>query len=289
MRKDLDRMSVDATLPQSGSEKTSTGRSADRMASEPPESGVLRLWSGVVACCGSHARSTGPDIRAVAKNTLLFAAAEQPNELYILLEGAVARFGIDPSGNEITLRVHEAGEAIGLPEVLSGQAYAAGARAAVPVRLLCLPAPVLRDALARAPACVSTLVTELTREGASLLEQLAELSLRSAPQRLGRYLLGLTEGSDARTVSLPHDKHLIAAALGMSAETLSRCFATLKKHGLEARGSRVSIADEQRLRDFCSGKTMQRDATAGSRRVLNAPSAPEPSCCETSIASHLRE
>jgi CRP-like cAMP-binding protein len=237
-------------------EQAGTGRTRSNAARRPAERRLVQVWSAILDPGGRAGAAR--DIRELAKNKLLFASGERPRELYVLLDGTVARVGIDSSGRETTIRLHEAGDAIGLAEMLAGGTYMTGARAIVAARVLCVPAAALRRTLAPLADTSSMVIAQLVSECRSELEQLADLTLRSAPQRLGRYLLRLSRAAANRDVSLPHDKHVIAASLGMSAETLSRCVATLREHGVDAHGSIIHITDEQRLNNFAEPQVLHR-------------------------------
>ena len=89
-------------------------------------------------------------------------------------------------------------------------------------------------------------------EFGALVRQVCDLKLRTTAQRLGCYLLALTDETAANTVSLrlPFDKRLLAARLGCRQENLSRAFAALRRLGVETHGARVILHDIASLRDY---------------------------------------
>ena len=88
-----------------------------------------------------------------------------------------------------------------------------------------------------------------------LISQVETLKARSGVQRVAEFLLELAEDEagrgEGRRVTLPYNKALIAARLGMQPETLSRAFARLREHGVTIDSSTARIADLGALQDLC--------------------------------------
>jgi CRP/FNR family transcriptional activator FtrB len=85
-----------------------------------------------------------------------------------------------------------------------------------------------------------------------MMHQVVSLKGRIAAQRLGTYLLSQVQEPIAATAEfrLPVSKGLLASWLGCRAENLSRAFLKLRAYGVETHGSRVSLHDVARLRDY---------------------------------------
>lgn len=86
----------------------------------------------------------------------------------------------------------------------------------------------------------------------SLLElQLEHASTMNAPQRLGCFILRLTNNTKTSfKITLPYDKNLIAAYLGMKGETFSRALSELKPLGVSVKGKTLLINDIHKLINF---------------------------------------
>jgi len=70
------------------------------------------------------------------------------------------------------------------------------------------------------------------------------MKLLSADQRVAEFLLGICgEKTGAVTLSLPHEKSLIAKRLGMKPATFSRAIARIRDLGIEMAGNHASISD----------------------------------------------
>jgi CRP/FNR family transcriptional activator FtrB len=86
-----------------------------------------------------------------------------------------------------------------------------------------------------------------------LIHQITELKLKTTAQRLGGFLLSLTDIASGQVeVQFPYDKKLVAEKLGMKPESLSRALMKLRKIGVSSvSDSSALIADIARLRAFC--------------------------------------
>ena len=77
----------------------------------------------------------------------------------------------------------------------------------------------------------------------------------SATERLSAMLLALApRQSGSATVTLPGGRRLIAGRLGVTPQSLSRAFATLRPLGVSGHGRQIAIADLERLRDLSGAK-----------------------------------
>ena len=85
-----------------------------------------------------------------------------------------------------------------------------------------------------------------------LVEQIEQIKVRSAPRRIGEFLIGLAAGQENGrcTLNLPYEKALIANRLGMQPESFSRALKRLKPLGVKVHGDDVTIADLEALAAF---------------------------------------
>ena len=85
-----------------------------------------------------------------------------------------------------------------------------------------------------------------------LVQQVEQLQIQSAPQRVGSFLLKLCPpGEGNASFKLPLEKSLVAKRLGIQPETFSRALAKLRPIGVEVHGSVVSSESVDALREFC--------------------------------------
>ena len=139
-----------------------------------------------------------------------------------------------------------------LATVLTRLPYMMTAQTVTPVRLLLIDVEGLHGLLANDVTLANTLLRAEALNFRSLVRQVQDLKLRTAAQRLGCYLLALTDDPEATEAKfrLPFDKRLLAARLGCRQENLSRAFAALRSVGVETHGSRVILHDIPALREF---------------------------------------
>jgi CRP/FNR family transcriptional activator FtrB len=126
------------------------------------------------------------------------------------------------------------------------------ARTVTPARLIGVEAAGLRTLLHREISLASALLRAEALDFGSMVRQICDLKLRTTAQRLGCYLLALTDQTANNTIALrlPFDKRLLAARLGCRQENLSRAFAALRQLGVETHGARVILHDIAKLRDY---------------------------------------
>lgn len=69
------------------------------------------------------------------------------------------------------------------------------------------------------------------------------LKLRNGFERLAAFLLQMKAQARSAEFELPFDKRTLASLSGMTAENLSRAFATLRPYGVVVNGARIGLAD----------------------------------------------
>jgi CRP-like cAMP-binding protein len=95
------------------------------------------------------------------------------------------------------------------------------------------------------------------------VQHVEQLKAQSGVQRVAEFLVSLTTVDHGHyEISLPYDKVLIAARLGLKPESLSRAFAKLRSVGVAVHAAHVEINDVARLRQLAA------DARAAIRGAL---------------------
>lgn len=187
----------------------------------------------------------------IPADTVLFERGERPRCLHILLRGQVALLASAPNGASTVIEILKPVDHFVLAGALLDVPYLMSARTIDPCRIVCLPAAELRAILEGEPRLALAMMASLSQHYRQLVSQIADLKLRTAAQRLGCYLLALSEaqeGSDRLCLTV--DKRVLAARLGATPEHLSRAFATLREHGVSTRGSMVTLHDRAKLAAF---------------------------------------
>jgi len=91
----------------------------------------------------------------------------------------------------------------------------------------------------------------MSRQMRRNVTKLHQMCSMSSTERLADFLLDLSNSPNGTaTITLPLDKSLIAARLGMQPETFSRALAKLKSVGVQSAGHDVVIKDLDALRSM---------------------------------------
>ncbi len=182
----------------------------------------------------------------------LFDRGMPADRLFLVLDGHVEIF-LDENNRRSILEMAKPPAMLGEAALFTDGRYANGARAAGHARVLAIPAEAFRTVLDTRFDLTQRMLASMSMRLRGMISQIAELKLKSAAQRVGGFLLGLTEARDGRAVvKFPYDKRLAADYLGMTAESLSRALQRLSAVGVKSRADNVvEIAELRQLHDFC--------------------------------------
>lgn len=188
-------------------------------------------------------------VREVERGTVLFIQGEDCDRFYFVLDGWVRLFRQTADGSEVTIALFTKGESLAEAAMLAGGRFPVSGVAADHARLLVVPRSGFLRQLERNPALCRSLLASLSVRLHGFVKQIEQISHRSTVKRLAAFLLRLTDVDEgAAIVTLPMDKTLVAARLGMQPESLSRSFARLRRHGVETKGGEVHVRDVAELR-----------------------------------------
>jgi CRP/FNR family transcriptional regulator, dissimilatory nitrate respiration regulator len=186
-----------------------------------------------------------------SRGQLLFVRGDPAERFFLLLDGWVKIFLDTPAGEQTVIEIMKTGETVAEAAIFLGMAYPASAEIADDARLLEIPAAPFMAKLREESGLAITMLGALSKRLHFLIQHIEGIQTHSTPQRLARFLVGLSDSVEGKSeVRLPYDKSLIAARLGMKPESLSRALAKLRPCGVTTQGSVVTIADIDRLRDY---------------------------------------
>jgi CRP/FNR family transcriptional activator FtrB len=175
------------------------------------------------------------------------------DKLHVLLSGMVTLSAEAANGRSAVVEVVGPVRHLVLATVLAGLPYAVTAVTILPATLLVIGAAELQVLLRNDPAVASALMRAQALDFRAMVREVCDLKLRTSAERLGCYLLELSQeqqGRNSGQLRLPIGKQLLAARIGCRHENLSRAFASLREFGVETHGKRVILHDIQRLREF---------------------------------------
>jgi CRP/FNR family transcriptional regulator, cyclic AMP receptor protein len=186
---------------------------------------------------------------------LLFVEGQSPRGAYVLCSGKVKLSATSRDGKVLILKVAEAGEALGLSAVITGEPYEVTAETAGPCQINFIDRESLLRLMERSGEIGLHSAQALGREFQAMHRDVHDLVLaRSAAGKLARLLLSWSQGlerergrSELRIRSnVTHEE--MAQMIGASRETVTRLLSELKKKELiRLEGSTLVIRNRPAL------------------------------------------
>lgn len=191
-------------------------------------------------------------VHSVASGTVLFEQGDVPTFQLIVLAGSVQLFGRSADDREVLIEAVRARDLVIPAAVLTGAPYLMQARVPEPSRILLVHAAAFRAAVETNPLLAQAVITSLAQQFRRMVRQIKNLKLRTAVQRVGCYLLALSQRQRTPDKAvLPFEKMLIASELGITRESFSRALSSLSNSGIRVHGQTVVIHDARRLAAEC--------------------------------------
>ncbi len=196
----------------------------------------------------------------LADGETLFEQQQPAHEFFLLAEGQMklARYSIE--GNEKIIDLIFPGSSFGEAIMFAHQpVYPVTAAALAPSRVVCFDARTYIDILRESTEACFAIMAQMSRRLHWQIAEIDRLTLHSAIFRVVTYLLDQVPSTQlgAPQVQLDTPKHVIAARLSVTPETLSRCFSRLTRDGLiEVKDSQVTLKDVEKLRYFTQQGTL---------------------------------
>ena len=186
--------------------------------------------------------SSGP--KFCEKGTLLFQQGDRANAFYVILEGWVKIARLTPEGSEAVVGIFRRGETFAEAAMFLGGRYPANAEVVAPSRLLKIDGENLRRIIRENPDLAFCMLASASYHLKFLVEQIEQIKLLSAPQRIADFLIQQCRTRQGScVVVLPYEKALIASRLGMKPESFSRAIGRLRNLGVSVDHECVSIAN----------------------------------------------
>lgn len=189
--------------------------------------------------------------RAYDRGAVIFHQGELATAFFLILEGWIKVYRTTPDGLEVVLHVLRRGETFAEAAIFGGGRYSVSAETVSAARLLRIDAEVVRTQIAEQPDLAFAMLAATSQLLDGLTEQIEQIKVRSAPQRIAAFLLRLTPIREGPAeLELPFEKALIANRLGMKPESFSRALGKLRAQGVAVSRETVRIADVGRLMAF---------------------------------------
>lgn len=182
---------------------------------------------------------------------IIFQEGDPARRFFVVLEGTVKIVRGREDGAEVLLNLLGKGDTIAECAFCASDRHSFSAETVTRSRLLSIDVEAVSACLAEDPSVASVLLRMQQRHLEMMMDQLEQMKLMSAAQRVAVFMLRLARNaSGGARVKLPYEKSLIAKLLGMNPESFSRALSKLKEVGLVVDGREVAIASIERLRRF---------------------------------------
>ena len=192
------------------------------------------------------------DVLRYDEGDRIFQEGEKADRFYFLLNGRIDLYVESSKHKESTIDLVGAGEAFGIASIFDRGKFQHGAKVVEASRFVVVPAEPFLEHLGSNFTLVKSMMASMSAHLRFLVRQVGELKLKTTGQRLGSFLLSLTDIEEGQAdVTLPYDKKLLANRLGMKPESLSHALGKLRGVGVSGEHDILHISDVDRLRDFC--------------------------------------
>jgi CRP-like cAMP-binding protein len=219
----------------------------------PLTGGDLQVVSGIPVFKGLRPESVQhiiapATITVLGSNETLFACDSPATAFYILVKGYIKLVRHSASGKEAIIRIMGEGDSVAEASALTGGVHLATAQCVSESRVVCIPADHVICCIQKNPEIALAMIASSYRSIGNLMQHVEQLKANSGVQRIAAFLVTLTSVEHGPCeIVLPYEKSLIAARIGLKAESLSRAFGKLKQIGVRVRASKVSIKDINKL------------------------------------------
>ncbi len=194
--------------------------------------------------------------KSFPKGKQLFAAGDKADAFFVIVEGWVKLFRISRDGEEAVIHVFGPGESFAEAAVFNDRKmYPVNAQAVEKVALIEIPRSFLIRKIEHDSQFALRMLASISARQHYLVQQLEQISTRTAPQRIGAFLIQFCKKRKEKNgeiiVDLPYDKSIISTRLNIKPETFSRALTKLEPYGVHSDGRTITIHDLTKLTEFC--------------------------------------
>ncbi len=199
-------------------------------------------------------------VREYPPQGLIHRQGDPAERFYLVHSGKVKLYRISVDGKEKVVEIITAGHTFAEAVMfMQRSVFPVCAEALEPVRVISFSNRLMLRHLEQNPQTCLLLLGHMSVRLHQRLDELENLTLQNATQRLALYLVGQVRDQvgDSAEIELMLPKSLIAARLSIKPETFSRAIATLRDRGLiDSRARQISIPSISNLLDeFAGGQT----------------------------------
>jgi CRP-like cAMP-binding protein len=175
--------------------------------------------------------------------------------LFIMIDGWMKHYRISSSGDEAVTHVLTRGDSFAETVALTGARFPATAETVTDARIVQIPADHVIHCIHENPNIALAMIASTSQRLRDLMMHIEQLKAKSGVQRLAEFLVSLAPvDSGPCIITLPYDKTLIAARLGLVPASLSRTFGKLRHVGVAVHSAHVEVSDVAKLRKLATGE-----------------------------------
>ena len=191
------------------------------------------------------------------KGRRVFSMGDEASNLFMVFSGWIKLYRISRDGSETIIHVFGPGETFAEAAVFSDhKKYQVHAQAIEEALLLEIPYQFFMQEIEKDFRFALRMFSSMSIRHHFLVQQLEQISTRTAPQRIGAFLLRFSHKSDEKSdiwsVDLPYDKIVVSQRLNIRPETFSRAVSKLKPYGvrIDKKGN-ITLTNREQLVKFC--------------------------------------
>ena len=203
------------------------------------------------------------------KGQMLFVHGDDASRFHLIQSGWVKLYRETLDGTQAVVDILPAGNIFGETAIFEDDKYPYCAEVVEPATIMSFPLSALKSEIENNNKLALSMLSSMARYRRQQDREIEHLSLQNASQRIGCFLLRLTDqnAKGAVTIHLPYDKTLVASRLGMQPETFSRALAKLReKTGIKVKGATVQMDSLSQLVNYscaaCSSEFPCKDLQA---------------------------
>lgn len=205
------------------------------------------MWTNVAASL--HIKSLRADEQIISHG-------DNASSLWLIYSGWIKLTRQTPDGKETVVGLCTEWDIFGEASLFPNASYPYTAEViGNSAEVVAIPASMIRDLVAKDTSLSSRIMSLLNERTIQAQLKLEHMSTLSAAQRLGCFLLRLchTQAHGSKILQIPVEKNILAAYLGMKAETFSRSLQQLKPLGIIVSGDKITVENIRNLREFVCG------------------------------------
>jgi len=185
----------------------------------------------------------------VEEGATLFSQGEPADHFYLLIEGRIRLYRLSPEGQEKVIEIVQPHHTFAEAAIFFDQpSYPVFGAALTRSTLIAIDADVFLGTILTSPDACRSLLGALSQRLHFLVNQIHDLTLKSATARVAGFLLSRLTGGSA-VVELDVPKCMLACQLSVQPETFSRIMRQLANRGLiTVTGTRVIVHDRSGLK-----------------------------------------